>query len=315
MISVIVPYYNEISCIGSVLERTHTMFQTCHIDDYEILIVDNGSTREQSTQLMGLCSKYKRTRVVVLSRNFGYQGALWAGLDHAKGDPIVFMDADGEDPPEVIPEFISKWREGYDVVYGIRASRKVSWLMNKFYLIFYRALARWSNVQIPLDAGEFSLVSGKALQAMRSFRDRTRMMRILRAWVGYRQIGIPYHRQARISGKSKFNFLAAFSFAFDGFVAATDLPVRISIYCALLCTAAGTFGSLYYLLWYFFGNHKIPGFASLNITILFLFSMLFTCFGILARYILTLLDETRKRPPYLVASDTTMDGDPTVKGG
>ncbi len=288
MISVIVPYFNEFGSIGKLLERTHEAFRSCKVDGYEVLIVDNGSSPTQAEDLVRLTRTDARVRVIVLSRNFGYQGALWAGLDNAHGDPVIFMDADGEDPPEMIPEFIAKWREGFDVVYGIRASRKVSWILNKCYQIFYRLLSRWSNIHIPLDAGEFSLISGPALKAMRQFTDRTRMMRILRAWIGFRQAGLPYHREARIAGKSKFNMLSAFRFAWDGFVAATDIPVRLSIYCGLACFTVGGMGSVYYLLWYFFGREKIPGFASLNITILFLFSMLFACFSVLAHYVITL---------------------------
>jgi dolichol-phosphate mannosyltransferase len=300
MLSVVIPFYNEIKCVEPLLSRLREMLRSSAVGDYEIVVVDNGSTEEQHKQLMALCQD-SRIRVITLSRNFGYQGALWAGLDHAKGDPVIFMDGDGEDPPEVIPLFLEKWREGYDVVYGVRVSRKVNWFMNKCYQVFYRALARWSNFEIPLDAGEFSLVHGRALAALRSFKDRTRMLRILRAWIGYRQIGIPYHREARIGGRSHFNFLGAFAFAWDGFVAATDIPVRLSIYSALGCFFCGILGSIYYLFWYFFARVKIPGFASLNITLLFLFSVLFICFSIQARYIITLLDETRRRPPYLVA--------------
>lgn len=128
-------------------------------------------------------------------------------------------------------------------------------------------------------------------------------MRIIRAWVGFRQVGVEYKREARVAGKSKFKVLSTVSFAFDGFIAATDIPVRISIYCALTCFVAGVLGSIYYVFWYYYGKEKIPGFASLNITILFLFSMLFVCFSILARFLITLLEETRKRPPYLVAED------------
>jgi polyisoprenyl-phosphate glycosyltransferase len=302
VISVVIPFYNELPSIKSLLKRIVTVLEK-EDPEFEILIVDNGSQLDQHAGLKEEIDG-KHIRVLSLSRNFGYQGALWAGLDHARGNPIIFMDADGEDPPELITQFLQKWREGYDVVYGIRTTRKVKWWLSVFYRIFYRMLRRWSKISIPLDAGEFSLVSGKAVNAMRSFQDRTRMMRIIRAWVGFRQIGVPYHREARTSGESKFTFFAAFAFAFDGFVSATDIPVRFSIYCALFCFSMGALGSLYYFIWYFVGREKIPGFASLNITILFLFSMLFICFGILARYVLTLLDETRRRPPYLVAEDT-----------
>lgn len=301
-VSVIIPFFNEIHCIAELLERTHGVFAKCGIDRYELLLVDNGSAPEQSAALRKICQD-PRERILVLSRNFGYQGALWAGLDHAKGDPIIFMDGDGEDPPEVIEDFLRKWGQGYDVVYGVRVSRQVNWLLGKCYKVFYRMLARWSNISIPLDSGEFSLLSGPALRALRTFQDRTRMLRILRAWIGFRQIGVPYHREARIAGKSRFSIFSAVSFAWDGFVATTDVPVRLSIYFALLCFGGGMLGMVYYLWWYFFGAEKIPGFASLNITILFLFSMLFVFFAVLARYVITLLDETRRRPPYLVADD------------
>ena len=303
MISVVIPYFNELRCIGEVFERTRRAFLACDVTDYEILVVDNGSRFDEHQGLLELAEK-NNGRVLTLSRNFGYQGALWAGLDHAIGDPIVFMDGDGEDPPEVIAEFVNKWREGYDVVYGVRLSRKTSWLKNRCYKLFYFLLERWAKFSIPLDAGDFSLISGRALKALRSFEDRNRMMRILRAWIGFRQIGVPYHRERRIGGHSKFSFLTAFSFAMDGFVSATDVPVRLSIYCALSCFGFGIIGVTYYLFWYFFTQTPIPGFASLNITLLLLFSMLFVCFSVLAQYVLALLDEVRKRPPYLVTNES-----------
>jgi dolichol-phosphate mannosyltransferase len=313
VLSVVIPFYNELGCLDPLLKRLHEALAPCGLD-YEILIVDNGSSPDQHRQLLERCTD-ARLRVVVLSRNFGYQGALWAGLDHACGDPVVFMDADGEDPPELIPIFLEKWREGFEVVYGVRVSRRVGWFLNLCYKVFYRLLARWSSIHIPLDAGEFSLVGGQALRALRSFSDRTRMMRILRAWIGFRQAGVPYERSARLGGRSKFSMLGSFAFAWDGFVAATDLPVRLSIACALFCFAGGILGSVYYLLWYFFGKVKIPGFASLNITILFLFSMLFVCVAVLSRYVITLLDEARRRPPYLVSHEAGESPGEPASGG
>lgn len=302
-VSVVIPFFNEINSIQKLLERTHRVLKEAGVTNYECLLVDNGSHSLQRQQIQDLC-KDGHTRVLSLSRNFGYQGALWAGLDHARGDPIIFMDGDGEDPPEVIAEFLARWKEGYDIAYGVRLSRRVSWFTNRCYQLFYRILARYSSISIPLDSGEFSLISGRALEAIRGFHDRTRMLRILRAWVGFRQVAVPYHREERIADKSKFNFFSSFSFAWDGFVAATDIPARIAIYFGIFCFCGGLLGIVYYLLWHFFGHEKIPGFASLNITILFLFSMLFFFFSVMAKYVLTLLEETRKRPPYLVLEDT-----------
>jgi polyisoprenyl-phosphate glycosyltransferase len=307
LITVVIPYFNESHSIKKVLERTHATFRRLGIKTYEVLVVNNGSDPRDSLSLQNEIKAdiTGHSRILELSRNFGYQGALWAGLDHASEGAVIFMDGDGEDPPEMIEALIEKWHEGYDVVYGIRLygirrTRQASWIMKLCYGAFYRILAKLSQTPIQLDAGEFSLISGEALTALRSFRDRTRMMRILRAWVGFRQTGIEYDREARIGGKSKFTFGAAVRFAWDGFVAATDIPVRMSIYCSLACFGLGIAGSIYYLCWYFFANTKIPGFASLNITILLLFSMLFMCLSVLSRYIITLLNEARGRPPYIV---------------
>lgn len=300
MISLVIPYYNEFDCIRELLHRVRQVFVTLPEEACEIIIIDNGSTSYQSEALQVFTEDWPEVRIVRLSRNFGYQGALWAGLDSAKGEAVIFMDGDGEDPPEVIPRFVEQWKEGYQVAYGVRLSRRNSAFSRFCYWAFYRLLARFSALPIPLDAGEFSLVAGPALSALRRFQDRTRMMRILRAWVGYRQVAVPYHRESRIAGQSKFSFFKAVTFAWDGFTASTDLPVRLSIYCSIGCLLFGITGSIYYLFWYFFAKVKIPGFATLNITVLVLFSVLFGCFSILARYIITLLDETRKRPPYLI---------------
>jgi glycosyltransferase involved in cell wall biosynthesis len=307
ILTIVVPFYNEMGSIVELVRRIEESVQPfvgIMLASFEILIVENGSLEEQKVQLSDFCRKTSFCRILSLSRNFGYQGALWAGLDHAQSDPVVFIDGDGEDPPELISEFIKQWKAGYDVVYGVRLSRKANLFYRFCYWLFYRLLARFASFKIPLDAGEFSLVSGQALSALRNFGDRTRMLRILRAWVGYRQIGVNYHRQSRIAGETKFGLFRAVAFAWDGFVSSTDVPVRLSIYCATFCFTLGVVGACYYVFWYFFGHEKIPGFASLNITILILFSALFACFSVLARYVLTLLEETRKRPPYLVDSNS-----------
>ncbi len=307
MLSVVIPFYNEIESIDPLLKRTTATLAGCGIRDYEILVVDNGSHENQRLEMAKRADPH--VKVLSLSRNFGYQGALWAGLDYAQGDPIVFMDGDGEDPPEVIAEMIKKWKEGYHVAYGVRLTRQTGWFANRCYKAFYRILSFFSEIDIPLDAGEFSLISGPALKAVRRFQDRTRMLRILRAWVGFRQVGVPYHREARIAGKSKFSFLGAFAFAWDGFVSATNIPVRMSIYCAMTCSVIAVIGTIYYFFWYFYSAQKIPGFASLNITILFLFAILFVCFSVLAQYVTKLLDETRRRPPYLLLDGSEDRGD------
>lgn len=300
MLSIVIPYFNEAGSIEPLLQRTRATLGRLLKDQYEIIIVDNGSDVENHARLRAVCSS-EQERIVVLSRNFGYQGALWAGLDEAKGSAVVFMDGDGEDPPEVIERFLEKHQEGYQVVYGVRVSRQVSPFLKICYRLFYRLLSRWSDFEIPLDAGEFSLISGQALAALRNFKDRTRMMRILRAWVGFKQVGVPYHREARIAGESKFRLRPAIAFAFEGFVASTDLPVRLSLYCTVFCAGLGVLGTIYYLIWYFVSSERIPGFASLNITILFLFSMLFLCVNVLARYVIKLMAEIRQRPPYLIS--------------
>ena len=178
MLSIVVPFYNEIESIGQLIDRIETVLKKVTIE-YEVLLINNGSNLSQTERLQHLCQG-KACRIIQLSRNFGYQGALWAGLDHAKGDPVIFMDGDGEDPPEVILQFLQKWEEGYDVVYGQRTSRQVKWIYHVLYLAFYRLLSNLSEFSIPLDAGEFSLVSGQALEALRRFQDRTRMLRILK---------------------------------------------------------------------------------------------------------------------------------------
>jgi len=299
MITVVVPYFNEHASFQLLLPRLSQTMDAIG-EDYQVLVVDNGSSAEEEVRLRRLLEGRRGYQILRLSRNFGYQGALWAGLDHATGDAVVLMDGDGEDPPELIREFVDAWKRGYAVAYGVRRSRRGRMLMRLAYAIFYRVLARYSDVSIPLDAGEFSLIGGEALAAVRKFQDRTRMLRILRAWVGYRQIGIPYDREARLAGVSKFGFRRALAFAWQGFTASTDLPVRFAITASMGCLGLSAAGIVYYFLWYFFGQVAIPGFASLNITILALFGVLFTCLAIIARYLMALLDETRRRPPYLV---------------
>jgi polyisoprenyl-phosphate glycosyltransferase len=302
-LSIVIPIYNDFQSVDRLCLEIHQVLSAVRVTDYEILIVDDGSAFSQNAGLLQRMKQDARLRILTLSRNFGHQNALWAGLDHASGDPVIVMDGDGEDPPSVIPQFLEKWREGYEVVYGVRLSRQVNWFMNLCYLIFYRLLARWSKTAIPLDAGEYSLISGPALEALRGFQDRTRMLRILRAWVGFRQTGIAYHRSGRISGTSKYRFLGSVSLAWDGFISGTDLPVRLAGLFAFFSFAISVLGSVRIFWVMMMSEEKVSSLLAGSTLIFFLFSLVFMCLALVARYLVAILDESRKRPPYLVRKE------------
>ncbi len=312
-LSIVIPIYNELQSVDQLRLEIHEVLASARITNYEILIVDDGSSLSQNAVLQQRMKQDQHLRILTLSRNFGHQNALWAGLDHASGDPVIVMDGDGEDPPSVIPQFLEKWREGYDVVYGVRLSRQVNWFMNLCYRIFYRLLARWSKTEIPLDAGEYSLISGPALEALRGFQDRTRMLRILRAWVGFRQTGIPYHRSGRISGTSKFRFLGSVSLAWVGFISGTDLPVRLASLFAVISFGISVLGAARIAWISSATENEISTLLAGTTLVFFLFSLVFMCLALMARYLVALLDESRKRPPYLIRKESSPSAEVILK--
>lgn len=267
----------------------------------EIVFVNDGSRDRSLEILKDLRRRDARVKLLSFSRNFGHQVAITAGIDHAAGEAIVLIDADLQDPPEVIPDLAAKWREGYEVVYAVRERRRgESVFKRSTAILFYRLLERLTQVDIPVDAGDFRLLGGRAAAAIRSMRERRRFVRGMVSWVGFRQTGVPYVREERAAGRTKYPLRKMIRFAFDGITSFSAVPLKIATWCGF----AGALLSLLYLAWVlylrFVENVTIVGWASLMVAILFLGSAQLLTLGILGEYIARISDEVRDRPLYIV---------------
>jgi glycosyltransferase involved in cell wall biosynthesis len=299
-LTVVVPAYNEADGLAAFHARLAAVLNSLDLD-CEVLYVDDGSRDDTWAVITALCEKDTRVGGLRLSRNFGKELALTAGLDHAQADAVVVIDADLQDPPELIPQFVQAWREGYDVVYGRRASRAgETRLKRATAALFYRLLERLSSTPVPRDAGDFRLLSRRALAALRQIRERQRFMKGLFAWVGFRQKAIAYHRDPRHRGASKFDYWRLWNFALDGITSFSGAPLKVASYVGFL-TALLAFGDA---LWVFgkallFGD-PVRGYPTLMVVILFLGGMQLMSLGMIGEYLGRLYLEAKQRPLYLV---------------
>ena len=276
-----------------------------------VLYVDDGSRDRTWAVLCELAARDPRVALLRLSRNFGKELALTAGLDQVDTDAAVVLDADGQDPPELLPEFVAHWRNGADVVYGRRSSRRGdSWLKRSSARAFYRVIHRLSDTDIPSDAGDFRLVSRRVLDALRALRERQRFMKGLFAWVGYPQVAVDYERPARIAGRSKWNYWRLWNFALEGITGFSTAPLRMATYVGL-ASALLAFG---YGAWIVFKTLRwgdpVAGWPTLMAVVLFLGGMQLMALGVIGEYLGRLFVESKQRPLYLVR-DWRPGGAPT----
>ena len=297
--SVVLPVYNEAENIPVLYDRLVSVLEK-ESSDFEILFVDDGSNDESVQRLSDLETSDERVHVISLARNFGHQVAITAGLDFARGKAIAVMDADLQDPPEVLPEFIAKWREGYDVVYAVRERRKEGWLKRTSYTAFYRLLRRVSNIEIPLDAGDFCVMDRRVVDLLKEMPERSRFVRGIRSWVGFSQVGIPFERHARHSGISKYTFGRLMLLALDGLISFSYVPLRV-------ITAIGLSVSLVSLILagFFFVKKLIygltpPGYASIIVSVFFLAGIQLVTLGVIGEYVGRIFEEAKRRPMYVL---------------
>jgi len=300
LLSMIVPVYNEEDVINSFYLKTASVLDS-EPYDAEIIFVNDGSSDSTLDILLHLKEADSRIVIVDLSRNFGKEIAMTAGLDYCKGDAIVVIDADLQDPPELIPELIAKWQQGYDVVYAKRISRDGESAMKKLTSkAFYRVINRVSRVPIPEDTGDFRLMSRRAVTALNSLRERNRFMKGLFAWIGYPQTAVLYHRDPRYAGKSKWNYFALLDLAVEGLTSFTIAPLKISTYIGFL-TALGAF---LYGIWIIFKTliygDPVAGYPTLMVVILFLGGVQLLALGIIGEYLGRIFSESKQRPLYLL---------------
>ena len=302
-LSVVLPVYNEEDNISVLYSQLTRVLQEIEMG-YEIIFVDDSSRDKSPEVLHGLAAKDHHVTVVDLARNFGHQVAITAGLDHARGKAVIVMDADLQDSPEVLPQFIAKWREGYDVVYAIREHRQESWFKRAAYSTFYRLLHRVANIEIPLDAGDFCIMDRKVVNLLRSMPERNRFVRGIRSWVGLNQTGLPCERQARHGGKPKYTFGRLMLLALDGLISFSYVPLRIITVLGFSVSLLSIILAVFYTVKKLFYALSPPGFATLVVSIFFLAGIQLITVGVMGEYIGRIFDEVKQRPLYVVRKIT-----------
>lgn len=306
-LSVVVPVYNEEEVLPQFYERLKSALTTVPCAA-EIVFVDDGSGDRTPLLLAAMAREDPRVRVLTFTRNFGHQAALCAGLDHCTGDATMMIDADLQDPPELVREFYAKWKEGYDVVFGRRQRLREGVAKRVIYHLFYRLLRFLANIDIPLDTGDFSLVDRRVVLALRDLPERTRFLRGLRSWVGRRQLGIEYVRQVREAGESKYSLAKLFKLAFDGIFSFSTAPLKLALVLGLMVSAVGfvVIGLLVYLR--LVRSFDLPGWTSLMVVVLFLGGIQLTTVGIVGEYVARIYEEVKRRPIYLLARGSDVRG-------
>jgi glycosyltransferase involved in cell wall biosynthesis len=306
MISVVIPAYNEAEMIRPLYQRIFEAASTWG-DDWELLIVDDGS----ADRTLGVCEEIaandRRFKVVSLSRNFGHQAAVTAGLFYAAGDIVAIMDADLQDPPEELIRFIDKCREGYDVVYAVRTKRKEGSGKRLAYHLYYRLLKRLASIDIPLDSGDFCVMNRRVLNGLKSLPERNRFVRGLRSWIGYRQVGLEYERQPRHAGQPKYTFGKLLKLALDGLINFSYKPLHTLTLFGLALGALAFLAGFIVFVQYLsnstimgYNPRSATGWTSLMIVILFMAGVQLFGLGLLGEYIGRIFEETKRRPVYIV---------------
>jgi dolichol-phosphate mannosyltransferase len=301
LLSVVVPCFNEEEVIGETVRRLRAFCDTLSGLDVELVFVDDGSRDRTRELLRGYAAEDPRIRVVGFARNFGHQIAVTAGIDAARGDAVVLIDADLQDPPEVVHEMVAKWREGWDVVYGTRTERPGE---SAFKLAtaraFYRVLNRLSDVPIPLDTGDFRLMSRPVVDVLRAMPERDRFVRGMVAWVGFRQTALPYRRAERWAGTSKYPLRKMLRFATDGILSFSTRPLQLSIAMGLASAALALAGIVYAVIARLLTDDWVPGWAAIMVAVLFIGGVQLISVGVLGEYVGRIYGEIKRRPLYVV---------------
>jgi glycosyltransferase involved in cell wall biosynthesis len=301
-VSLIFPVYNEEEVLPVLYDRVRQMIDQLPDYDFEVILINDGS-RDQSLELMKQFHEQDpRFKAVDFSRNFGHQVAITAGIDFAAGDAVILMDADLQDPPEILPQFLNKWREGYQVVYAVRKTRQEHLLKRLAYAAFYRLLQRISDIPIPLDSGDFCLMDRAVVDTIKSMQERNRFVRGLRSWAGFRQIGLEYDRDKRYGGEVKYTLTKLMKLALDGIFSFSYFPLQLASYTGFIISIVSFLGILIYLYRKIFVGHEPQGFPTLVILILFMGGIQLVFLGIIGEYIGRIYDEVKKRPTYVVRS-------------
>jgi dolichol-phosphate mannosyltransferase len=307
-VSVIIPCFNE----SEVISATHSELDRCLTASkefsFEFIFVDDGSRDQTSSILRDIRKRDSRVRLIRFSRNFGHQAAVSAGIDHAFGDAVAIMDADLQDPPEVVLEMLKKWREGFEVVYGVRRKRKEGFFKRFCYRTFYRIWQSIADIHVPLDSGDFCVMDRQVADVLRDLPENGRFLRGLRAWAGFRQFGYPYERNARHAGEPKYSFVRLVGLAAAGIFNFSDVPLRLISLAGLLVSAGAILGSILLLLQrlleiriFGYMPQDMPGYTSLFLALQFFSGIQLFSLGIIGEYVARMYGEIKRRPVYVVA--------------
>jgi len=298
-LSVVIPVYNEQENLHALHDRLATVLST--LGTYEILFVDDGSRDRSVPIALDLQTKDVGVKVIRFSRNFGHQAALSAGLDAARGECVILMDADLQDPPELLPSLVAQWEEGFEVVYAVRRQRDEGFFKRSTAALFYRLLRKLANVDIPVDTGDFCLLDRKVVDVLRDLPEKNRFLRGLRSWAGFRQVGVPYDRPARHAGEAKYTMRKMVKLALDGVMAFTSLPLRLASYLGFLTTGAGFVYLAVAIAARLTAGEFPNGWTSLVAIILIIGGAQLMMLGVLGAYVARIYEETKDRPMYVVA--------------
>ncbi|MBI5950139.1 MAG: glycosyltransferase family 2 protein [Chloroflexi bacterium] len=298
--SIIAPIYNEIDNIPELYRRVKEVMDTSG-ESWELVLVDDGSTDGSTDKIRELAQKDKAVRPVVFARNFGHQVAITAGWDYARGDAIVIIDADLQDPPEVILELAKKWKEGYEVVYAVRGEREgESWFKKFTAAMFYRLIYSITDVKIPVDTGDFRLMDRKVVDVLKQMRERHRFPRGMSAWVGFKQIGVTYKRAARVAGVTKYPFRKMLKLAVNAITGFSYFPLQVATYFGFASAGVAILAIPFVAALRLVGSHFFEGQTTTLISVLFLGGVQLISLGILGEYVGRLYDEAKGRPLYIV---------------
>jgi len=299
--SIIAPIYNELENLPELYRRV-TDSMSALPGTWELVLVDDGSSDGSTEAIRELAKKDERVRPVIFARNFGHQIAITAGWDNARGEAVVIIDADLQDPPEVIPELIAKWKEGYQVVYAVRAEREgESWFKKFTASMFYRIIYRITDVKIPVDTGDFRLMDRKVVDVLKTMRERHRFPRGMSAWVGFKQIGVPYKRAARFAGVTKYPFKKMLKLALNAITGFSYFPLQLATYFGFASAGLAAVAIPVVMFLRLIGSKFFEGQATTLIAVLFLGGVQLISLGVLGEYLGRIYDEAKGRPLYIIS--------------
>lgn len=304
LISVVIPAYNEEEVVDELANRLKKVMKENNNYDFEVIIVENGSWDSTFEKLIKIHKEDSRFKIIQLSRNFGCDGGITAGLKYARGDAAVIMNADLQDPPEMISEYLKKWEEGYEIIYGIIEEREgVPFLRRFFSSAFYKIINRLTNNVIPEGASDFRLVDQKVYYTVNKMEERNKFLRGIIAWTGFKQTGIPFDRPPRFAGESKADFLTVLKVAMNGIFSFSYFPLRLVTALGLVVSFGSFLMGIVEIGLYLKYGRAVPGFTTTILLILFLFGILFFILGIIGEYLARIYDEVKQRPNYIVRND------------